>query len=57
MYKQDIKKEITRELKQIEREYDVANWDYTDVDRMLPDEAYNRGYYRAYSSILSMLTE
>ena len=55
MDNQEIKKQIKRELKQIEREYDLNDWDHKDIDKMSPDEAYNRGYFLAYKSILNFL--
>ncbi len=49
---QNLKKEIRSEMKAIAREYKVSNWSYERVERMEPDEAFNRGYYRALQNIL-----
>ena len=57
MDNQEIKKQIKKELKQIEREYDSNDWDHKDIDKMSPDEAYNRGYFRAYRSVLNFFKE
>ncbi len=48
----NLKNEIRDEMKDIANEHKVGNWDYQKVERMLPDEAFNRGYYRALQSIL-----
>jgi hypothetical protein len=50
-----IIKELKAELKDIEKDYDPSDWDYQDVDKLDSNEAYARGYYRAYESVLSML--
>ena len=57
MKKEKIVKEIKRELKDIEKEFDPSDWDYQNVEGMNGDEAYNRGLYRAYESVLGMLKE
>lgn len=55
MATQDTIKEIDRELASIEREYVVADWDSVKVENMQPEEAYNRGYYRALQSAKNSL--
>ena len=48
----NLKKEIRDEMKDIANEHKISNWDYQKVERMSPDEAFNRGYYRALQGIL-----
>lgn len=55
MNNKNITKNIEKEIKTIEKEYDTTDWDFTDVDKMNPNEAYNRGYYRALQSFIKML--
>lgn len=54
MTKKDIKKEIKKEWLEIGREYKDCNWKEYGTE---PEEAevYNRGWYDAYSKVLSML--
>ena len=55
MNNENIIKKIKKEIKTIEKEYDTADWDFVDVDRMNSDEAFNRGYYRALQNFNKML--
>lgn len=48
----NLEKVINKELKSIEKEYDIDSWLEIDVDDMNPSEAFNRGYYRALFQIL-----
>ncbi|MEK7562268.1 MAG: hypothetical protein AAB509_01120 [Patescibacteria group bacterium] len=54
MTKQKIKKIIKREMKEIEQEYEVSKLEKCGIDE---DESiiYNRGWYEAYRSILSII--
>lgn len=47
--------QIDRELKAIEKEFDISSWDYQEVERMYPEEAFNRGFYRALEQVKSVL--
>lgn len=51
----DIKREIRSELQAIASEYKIGGWNYQKIERMSPDEAFNRGYYRALYGILQAL--
>lgn len=51
----NLKREIRGEMKDIASDYRVGSWDYQRVERMSPDEAFNRGYYRALHGILKAL--
>ena len=57
MTNKEIIKDIKKEIKEIEKEYDITEWDYTYTDRMEPSEAFNRGYHRALTSTLKILTK
>jgi len=47
-----LKNACRREIQKIERQCDVGNWDYLDVDRMDSNDAFNRGFYRAFKTIV-----
>ena len=53
--KSNIKKEIASEMKAITREYSVCSWKDQKVEEMEPEEAFNRGYYRALQNVLSAI--
>ncbi len=53
--KATLKKEITSEMKAIACEYTVSEWKHQNVDKMTPNEAFNRGYYRALQNLLKSI--
>lgn len=60
MTKKEIIKSLNQEMKAIRRDVrkdgsSVRDWPSIDVDRMNPNEAFNRGYYRALTAIKTLL--
>ena len=56
MTNEKLIKLIKEELKTIEKEYDLSEWDYTDIDSLSPTEAHSLGYYRALTYINHFLS-
>ena len=56
MNNKEIIKDIKKEIKTIEKEYDSADWGYSSLSKMNSEEAFSRGYYRALNATLKMLT-
>jgi len=50
----ELHKQLEAEVKNIEKENDISNWEYVKVDRMNGDDAFTRGFYRAFKSILNL---
>jgi hypothetical protein len=46
---------LKREIKKIEKEWDVSNWCYVSADRLDGVEAYDMGYYEAMKATLHNL--
>ena len=55
MRKESIEREVRHELRRIEDTYDLAAWDYVEVERMEGDDAYARGYHDALLFTMTLL--
>ena len=50
----ELHKQLGAEVKSIEQDNKVSEWDYVDVEKMNSNDAYTRGFYRAFNNILNL---